>query len=169
MQYAARNLADDRGDTIHVLHVVLQQERCEQPTARRKVPQSVLVYSYWVLTHKLAPASSLWKLDLQDQELFSWQYGALLRQTPHKLHIVRVVHRGGAGDRPSAAAYVARAICVKAEQLRSSGVCPPLNACCHARQGGDCFIKPQLAALLQSSWWGASCGYRRLEPRAAAR
>ena len=122
VQYAARNLVKDRGDVLHVLYVALEQEHCEKP--QRQVRScSVLILGQ--LTHKLLVKMESYENGLQDQELFSWQYGALLRGMPHRLHIIQVVQNVRPGDKASAAAYIARAICVKAEQLRSSGVSSP--------------------------------------------
>ena len=50
------------------------------------------------------------------------KYGVLLRELPHKLHIVRVMHKGRVGDSVAAASYIAKAICAKSESLQSKGV-----------------------------------------------
>ena len=114
-----RNLVDGQlDDFIHVLCVVLQHDSCEQQ--RRQAGSSIQMLKERVLNFR--KATLYHKETLQAQEEFKGQYRTLLREMPHKLHIVRVMHKGRVGDSVAAASYIAKAICAKSESLQSKGV-----------------------------------------------
>ena len=125
---------------------------------------------------------------MQAQEQIRQQYGSLLRGRPHKLHIVRVMHSGSVGDRPSAAAFISRAICAKAALLQSNGepsrsypdvpaalrCAGPLLDFTVTLSSHSCVVAVlsiyfHVAVLLQSSWWAGRSGSQQPECHATVR